>query len=153
MTTQFDIQHQLRDSIANDADLMTWLASNFAKPLTIMLGNRKNKTIASAGFPSISIIFEPQEVSNTTTEQNAHLVERYHLDMGIHFAKATKLDDNHLRLMAEMEALVGLAVLRDRRRNGLAINTRVVDRIGDANVNHPYHFFTLVFQVERSAPY
>jgi len=153
MSTQYDVQNYMRTILQTDVALTAWLAATFGKTLTVLLGNRKNQVVKSQGFPSASIIFGPKEVKQLHTGEPAYLVEDYMVDMGLYFEKASTLDDTHLQHIAEFERLVALALLSDRRMGGLSTNLNITHRQGDENVNHPFHFFTIIFQIERTAPY
>lgn len=153
MSMQYQIQEHIRSVLLADAPLSAWLTQHFKSSLTVLLGNRKNKQIMGGKFPVASVIFEPQDVLTHKRGEPALLTEKYHVDLGLHFRKASLLDDEHLLRIGEFEVLVAQAMLKDRRFNGLVLDVEVADRVSDSNVNHPYHFFTLILRVLRTAEY
>lgn len=154
MSTPYDIQDDMRSALLAYAPLTAWLVANFSGAvLTVMLGNRKNKTVAAATFPNAAIVLDPVSVENQYTGCPAHFNEKYHVQLGLRFDKNTPLDDGHLQLLGQFEELAAKAILEDRRRSGMAEGTVAFDRESDSQVNHPFHFFTIIFEVQRTAPY
>jgi len=153
MSTPYDVQIALKTILENDAALSAWLTTHFNQALTVILGNKTMKVVKSKSFPIATIVAEPQGVSNINTSEAMQLTELYHVDLGMLFNKADELDAAPLQRLGEFEALAAQAILKDRRLGGLVTAITISDRVGDGNVNHPYHFFTLVFRVQRSAPY
>lgn len=153
MSTQYQVQEHIRSILLADAPLSAWLTQHFKASLTVLLGNRPYKQIKAGKFPVASVIFEPEDVLTHKRGEPAQLTEKYHVDLGIHFRKASLLDDEHLLRIGEFEVLAAQALLKDRRFNGLVMDVEVAERVGDGNANHPHHFFTLILRVWRTAEY
>lgn len=153
MATSFDVQSALRRVLKNDALLDAWLQTTFFKSVTVILGNRPLKQIQPEKYPVVIIVYEPKGLDDAATGENAVLQEIYHFELGMFFVQDDVLDDTHLQHIATFESLVGKALLADRRLGGLVTLIAIDERQGDSNVNHPYHFFSLRFAVERSGEY
>lgn len=153
MATQYDLMKSMETTLKTDVNLTTWLTTTFGKALTVILGNRQLGKVKPTHYPVAIIVFEPEEVDEPFTGDPHYLKEIYHIELGLHFAKATEMTDTHLQHLAEFERLAALALMDDRKHGGLALGTAVAGRIGDGNVNHPFHFFGIKLRIERNAPY
>ncbi len=149
MATQFDIQKNLRTTLQTDAALSTWLQSTFGQSLTVLLGNRPFKKIRPEAYPVAVIVFVPEDMETGSADQNCWLDERYHIELGLHENDVEKA----LEYLGEFERLAGLAIKADITRAGLAEQTVIIKRTGDADVNHPHHFFGLTLRITRTGPY
>jgi len=149
MSTQYDIMSDLESAITGDASLNNWAHSRFSRSVTVKLGNRPLKTLRPEDYPVAVIVFEPELVEERLAGATNKLIEVYHIEMGVHG------DDPKVAIsdMAEFERLLALAVLADRTRSGMAYHTAAIERIGDGDVNHPYHFMGVKFRVSRFGPY
>jgi len=148
---QFDIQKGIRNALTADTMLTAWLASNYAGALTIKLGNRVLKTVKPEQYPLVVVVFDPVSTGEKVRNTPHWLVENYHLEVGL-FQQDVETALQHL---AELESLVTQAALNYLRGilTGADEHAEIVDRIGDADVNHPHHFFGIKIQVRRHAAY
>jgi len=149
MSTQYDIMLDLEAAITNDAALAAWANTTFGRNVTVKIGNRPLKRLRPEDYPVAVVVFEPELVEEQLMGETNKLFEIYHIEMGLH-GDDTK---QAVAAMAEFERLLALAVLADRNRSGMAYHTAATERIGDGDVNHPYHFMGVKFRVSRFGPY
>ncbi len=149
MSTQYDIMTDIERAITSDANLSAWATTTFGRAVTVKLGNRPLKTLRPEDYPVAVVVFEPDTIEEQLTGGTNKVTEVYHIEMGV-FSDNPTLAIQH---MAEFERLLSLAVLFDRTRAGMAYHTAAIDRIGDGDVNHPYHFMGVKFKVNRFGPY
>jgi len=147
---QFEIQTQVRAALMSDPALTAWIAANYSDVLTILLGNRPLKEYRPEQYPLIVVVFDPQSVGEKVRNTTHWMIEDYHFEIGL-YQTDVELALQHL---AELELLTTTAALTFLR--GLTASdehAEVVARIGDADVNHPYHFIGVKIQMRRHASY
>jgi len=115
----------VRNDLSNDVALTTWAQTNFSKPITFLIGNRRAEQIKPEAYPIVILVAQPSDYTGDMQ-----------LSVGVGVFKNDL--ENGIKIVSEMEQAV-----IDALNNATSFTAQILRHIPDGNVYHPRHHMAL----------